>query len=190
MDPRYPPRPRGVPAQVRGFLDEQLPAGWPGIGALDHDEALAFTERWRATAARAWAARRGLLAGRVRRCGACRSSSRSSWSRSWREAGVPSMGPNDTFSLKMVGNILLALGDRGAEAPLPAAHPLGRGPLVPGLLRARQRLGPRRADDPAERERRRLGHQGPEDLADQGDGGQLDLRPGPDATPRRRSTAA
>jgi alkylation response protein AidB-like acyl-CoA dehydrogenase len=47
MDPRYSPEAEAFRAKVRAFLNEHLPADWPGIGALDHDEALAFTDRWR-----------------------------------------------------------------------------------------------------------------------------------------------
>ena len=48
MDPRYSPEAEAFRARVRSFLDQQLPVDWPGIGALEHDEALAFTDRWRA----------------------------------------------------------------------------------------------------------------------------------------------
>ena len=46
---------------------------------------------------------------------------------------------------------------RGAEAALPRADPLGRGDLVPGLLRARLGLGPGVAEDEGRARRRRLG---------------------------------
>ena len=55
------------------------------------------------------------------------------------KAGVPTGGPNDGFGIGMIGPTLI-VGHRGPEAPLPAPHPLRRGPLVPGLLRARRRL--------------------------------------------------
>ena len=41
------------------------------------------------------------------------------------------------------------LGHRRAEGPLPRPDPVGRGDLVPGLLRARRRLRPRGAEDRA-----------------------------------------
>ena len=54
--------------------------------------------------------------------------------------------------------------ERGAEAAPPRADPLRRGDLVPGLLRARRRLGPRgRAHDGATR-RRALRRRRPEGL--------------------------
>jgi alkylation response protein AidB-like acyl-CoA dehydrogenase len=36
-------------AEVRGFLDAQLPVGWEGIGALSEEEREAFSEKWRQT---------------------------------------------------------------------------------------------------------------------------------------------
>jgi hypothetical protein len=108
MDPRYPPGAEAFRARVCGFLAEQLPADWPGIGALDPDEARTFTEQWRTTLYE-----HGLLG--------------VAWPREYgggglskveqvvlveelARAGVPAMGPNDTFSLKMVGNVLLHWG--------------------------------------------------------------------------------
>lgn len=108
MDPRYPPEAETFRGEVRAFLAEHLPADWPGIGALDRDDALAFTERWRSTLHD-----HGFLG--------------VSWPREYggggrskveqvvlveelARAGVPAMGPNDTFSIKMVGNILLRWG--------------------------------------------------------------------------------
>jgi alkylation response protein AidB-like acyl-CoA dehydrogenase len=108
MNPSYPPEANEFRAKVRTFLAEQLPPDWPGIGALTREQALAFTEHWRAILHD-----HGLLA--------------VSWPREYggaglskleqvvlveelARAGVPSMGPNDTFSIKMVGNMLLRWG--------------------------------------------------------------------------------
>ena len=108
MDPRYSAEAEQFRSRVRSFLDEHLPPDWPGIGAYPRDEALAFTDRWRATLHE-----HGFLG--------------VSWPRKYggaglskleqvvlveelARAGVPSMGPNDTFSLKMVGNTLLRWG--------------------------------------------------------------------------------
>ena len=54
------------------------------------------------------------------------------------------------------------VGHAGAEGALPGADPLGRGDLVPGLLRARRRLGPRGAEDARGQGRRRMGRDRPE----------------------------
>jgi alkylation response protein AidB-like acyl-CoA dehydrogenase len=108
MDPRYPPEAEAFRAEVKAFLAEHLPADWPGIGALDRDDAIAFTDRWRSTLHE-----HGFLG--------------LSWPREYggggrtkleqvvlveelARAGVPAVGPNDNFSLKMVGNILLRWG--------------------------------------------------------------------------------
>ena len=110
MDPRFAPEAEAFRADVRAFLAEHLPADWPGIGALPREEALEFTDRWRTTLYE-----HGLLG--------------LSWPREYggagrskveqvvlveelARAGVPAMGPNDTFSLKMVGGVLL---QRGTE---------------------------------------------------------------------------
>ena len=53
---------------------------------------------------------------------------------------------------------------RRAEAALPRADPVRRGDLVPGLLRARLRLGPRVAEDARGARGRRVGGHRPEGL--------------------------
>ena len=53
---------------------------------------------------------------------------------------------------------------RGAEGALPAEDPLGRGDLVPGLLRARRRLRPRVGADERAARRRPLRRRRPEGL--------------------------
>ncbi|MHB8463980.1 MAG: acyl-CoA dehydrogenase family protein [Acidimicrobiales bacterium] len=108
MDPRYSPEAEAFRGRVCAFLDDHLPADWPGIGAFGLEEALEFTDRWRTTLHE-----HGFLG--------------VSWPREYggaglskveqvvlveelARAGVPSMGPNDTFSIKMVGNTLLRWG--------------------------------------------------------------------------------
>ena len=44
-----PPKPRRSATRFKSFLAEHLPPDWQGIGAMPHDEAIAFTARWRAT---------------------------------------------------------------------------------------------------------------------------------------------
>ena len=53
---------------------------------------------------------------------------------------------------------------RGPEGALPGADPLRRGDLVPGLLRARVRFGPRLAQDPRREGQRELEGHRPEGL--------------------------
>jgi alkylation response protein AidB-like acyl-CoA dehydrogenase len=108
MDPRYPPEAEAFRAKVQAFLAEQLPAEWPGIGALEHDDALAFTERWRSTLYEhgflgvSWPQEYG--------GGGLSKVEQVVLVEELARAGVPAMGPNDTFSIKMVGNILLRWG--------------------------------------------------------------------------------
>jgi alkylation response protein AidB-like acyl-CoA dehydrogenase len=47
MDLRYPPEAEAFREEVRAFLSAKLPAGWQGMGALDHEEAEAFSIAWR-----------------------------------------------------------------------------------------------------------------------------------------------
>ena len=108
MDPTYPPEAEAYREKIKAFLAEHLPAGWSGIGALDHDEVRSFTNDWRKTLYE-----NGLLA--------------ASWPREYGggglspleqvvvaeefyRAGVPTGGTNDTFSIQMVGNTLLHWG--------------------------------------------------------------------------------
>ena len=108
MDPHYPTEAEEYREKVRAFLGEHLPAGWKGIGALDHDAARQFTAEWRATLFE-----QGLLA--------------PSWPKEYGgagltpleqvvvaeeffRAGVPTGGPNDDFSIQMVGNTILHWG--------------------------------------------------------------------------------
>ena len=108
MDPNYPPEAEAYREKIRAFLGEHLPAGWKGIGALDHEGARSFTAAWRATLFE-----NGLLA--------------PSWPKEYGggglspleqvvvaeefyRAGVPTGGTNDTFSIQMVGNTLLHWG--------------------------------------------------------------------------------
>ena len=109
MDATHPPDAELFRKRVREFLAEALPAGWRGLGAIDdRAEADCFVEQWRQTLAE-----HGLLG--------------VSWPREYggagltkleqvvlveelARAGVPAMGGNDNFSIKMVGNTLLRWG--------------------------------------------------------------------------------
>ena len=72
-----------------------------------------------------------------------------------------------------------AVGDRGTEAGVHPQDPQRGDLLVPGLLRARCRLRPRRAQDQSRAGRRRVGRQRPEDLDHPGRLRRLHLRAGP-----------
>jgi alkylation response protein AidB-like acyl-CoA dehydrogenase len=47
VDLTFPPEAEAFRKRVRDFLQDNLPADWPGIGALDESERLAFGRRWR-----------------------------------------------------------------------------------------------------------------------------------------------
>ena len=109
MDPRYPLDVEPFRKRVRAFLDEHLPEGWQGIGAIeDRDEADAFVESWRATLAAngllgvAWPKEYGGASlSKLEQIVLVEELAR---------AGVPAMGYNDTFGIKMLGNTLLRWG--------------------------------------------------------------------------------
>ena len=79
---------------------------------------------------------------------------------------------------------------RGAEEALPAAHGGARRLVVPGLLRARRRLRPRRPQDHGRAPGRPLHRQRPEDLDHAGAVRRLDLLPLPHRSRRPRSSSA
>jgi alkylation response protein AidB-like acyl-CoA dehydrogenase len=109
MDPSHTPDAELFRKRVREFLADALPVGWRGLGAIaDRAEADRFLDAWRRTLAD-----HGFLG--------------VSWPRDYggagltkleqvvlveelARAGVPAMGGNDTFSIKMVGNTLLRWG--------------------------------------------------------------------------------
>src|SRR3954453_14791542 len=109
MDPRHSQQAEAFRATVRAFLRENLPDDWRGIGAITcRDDADRFVEKWREVL---W--RYGMLG--------------LSWPKEFgggglgkleqvvlveelASAGVPSMGYNDTFGIKMLGNTLLHWG--------------------------------------------------------------------------------
>jgi alkylation response protein AidB-like acyl-CoA dehydrogenase len=109
LDPRHSAEAELFRKRVRQFLEEAVPPGWSGLGAVtDRAAADRFVEAWRVQLAA-----HGLLG--------------VSWPREYggaglsrveqvvlveefARAGVPAMGYNDTFSIKMLGNTLLRWG--------------------------------------------------------------------------------
>ena len=108
MDPRYPPEAEKFRGEIQQFLTEHIPQDWTGVGALDTDEALAFTERWRGLLAErgyvapAWPKRYG-GAGLTKL-------QQVVMVEEFAKAGVPANGANDNFGIKMIGNLLLKFG--------------------------------------------------------------------------------
>ena len=108
MDPRYPAQAEAFRTRVQAFLADNLPEDWQGIGALPKPEALAFQEQWRAKLHA-----NGLLAPMwpVEYGGSGLTKvEQVVLVEELAKAGVPSMGASDTFSMKMVGGILLRWG--------------------------------------------------------------------------------
>lgn len=108
MDPRFPPEAEAFRSEVDAFLSGHLPDGWAGIGAMDTDDALAFTERWRDILAEkgylapAWPKQYG--------GGGLTKLQQVVMVEEFAKAGVPSYGANDNFGIKMIGNLLLRFG--------------------------------------------------------------------------------
>jgi alkylation response protein AidB-like acyl-CoA dehydrogenase len=108
MELAYPPEATEYREKVRAFLAANLPEGWRGIGALSHEEATAFRERWRATLhangylALSWPTEYG---------GAGLSPLESVvLAEEFARAGVPTGGSNDGFGIAMLGNTMLRWG--------------------------------------------------------------------------------
>ncbi len=108
MEPTYSPEAEVFREKVQAFLAEHLPSNWAGIGALDEEAAMQFMHEWRGTLrdnqylAPNWPAEYG---------GAGLSSLESViLAEEFSKAGVPTGGPNDAFSIQMVGNTILMWG--------------------------------------------------------------------------------
>lgn len=109
MDLRYPPEAEVFRKKVQTFLTSHLPPDWAGLGAIsDRDEAEHFVESWRQTLATnrllglTWPEQYG---------GAGLSKlEQVVLAEEFARAGVPTMGPNDTFGIKMLGNTLIRWG--------------------------------------------------------------------------------
>jgi len=108
MQPRYTPEADVFREKIQAFLAEHLPPDWEGIGALEPEAAVQFTEDWRRILYE-----NGLIG--------------LSWPKEYggaglspleqviiaeefARAGVPQGGPNDVFGIQMVGNTILHWG--------------------------------------------------------------------------------
>ena len=108
MELTYPPEANAYREQIRGFLGANLPADWKGIGALSHEDAVAFSHRWRATLSA-----NGYLALNWPKefSGAGLTPLESVvLAEEFARAGVPTGGPNDGFGIGMLGNTMLKWG--------------------------------------------------------------------------------
>ena len=104
----YPQEAEAVREKAQAFLAEHLPAGWSGIGSLSGDEYIDFVAQWRVKLYEhgwlglTWPAEYG---------GAGLSEMAAIVvAEEFARVGVPTGGPNDAFSIGMLGNTVLALG--------------------------------------------------------------------------------
>ena len=108
VDLTYPAEAEAFRREVRAFLAAALPPGWTGVGSLPADEVGPFTDRWRSLLHE-----HGLIG--------------VAWPREYggrglskleqvvlveelAQAGAPTGWNTDNFSVKMIGNTLLAMG--------------------------------------------------------------------------------
>jgi alkylation response protein AidB-like acyl-CoA dehydrogenase len=100
--------------KVRAFLAEKLPSGWGGMGRLDGQELTGFVTEWRATLyaagmlAPGWPSEYG--------GGGLSALEQVIIAEEFAKAGVPTGGPNDAFSIQMLGNTLLQWGTHEQKA--------------------------------------------------------------------------
>jgi alkylation response protein AidB-like acyl-CoA dehydrogenase len=108
VDVRYPPQAEQFREKVRVFLAEHLPGDWAGIGTLEQNEVERFIAEWRTLLYKhgflgiAWPVEYG--GGGLTKVEQVVLAEEMAW------AGVPAGSPNDLFSIKMLGNLLLKWG--------------------------------------------------------------------------------
>ena len=108
MDPTYTAEAEAYREKVQAFLAEKLPSNWEGIGRLQDEELETFVAEWRNTLYEAnylapgWPAEYG---------GAGLSATEQViLAEEFAKSGVPTGGPNDAFSIQMLGNTILVWG--------------------------------------------------------------------------------
>lgn len=108
MQPSYTAEAEAYREKVQAFLAEKLPSNWRGTGALEGEELEKFVAEWRNTLYEArylapgWPAEYG--------GGGLTATEQVILAEEFTKAGVPSGGPNDAFSIQMLGNTLLMWG--------------------------------------------------------------------------------
>ena len=114
MDMSYPVEAEAFRSSVRTFLTANLPEGWMGIGQLDGLELEQFVGTWRKTLfehgylAPNWPKEYG--------GGGMSALEQVVLAEEFSRAGVPGGGPNDAFSIQMLGNTLLMMGTEEQRA--------------------------------------------------------------------------
>ena len=108
MDPTYSAEADTFRERIRSFLEENLPEGWEGIGALDAEAIADFTADWRqklaanSLLAPSWPTEYG--------GGGMSELEQVIMAEEFQKAGAPTGGQNDAFSIQMVGNTILHWG--------------------------------------------------------------------------------
>ncbi|MEO6570814.1 MAG: acyl-CoA dehydrogenase family protein [Ilumatobacteraceae bacterium] len=114
MQPTYTADADAYRQKVQAFLAEKLPTNWGGIGSLDGDDLTGFVREWRSTLYEAgylapgWPVEYG--------GGGLSALEQVILSEEFARAGVPTGGPNDAFSIQMLGNTLLMQGTDDQKA--------------------------------------------------------------------------
>ena len=110
VDFTYPESAEAVRAEVKAWITENLPDGWRGTGGLEPSELAVFVQDWR----KKLSADRWLGLEWPEEYGGRGLSEIEAIAvyEEFARVGVPAGGPNDAFSIGMLGNTLLALGTK------------------------------------------------------------------------------
>ena len=116
MKPSYTPEAEAYRLKVQSFLKDNLPKDWKGTGSLEGKPLEEFVKQWRQVLAKG-----GYLAmGWPKQYGGGGLSALEQViaAEEFERAGVPTGGPNDVFSIQMLGNTLLLFGTEVALCSL------------------------------------------------------------------------
>jgi alkylation response protein AidB-like acyl-CoA dehydrogenase len=108
MDPRYSAEAEAFREKIQAFLAEHLPADWSGVGAIPSEQRDEWVEQWRRLLvehdliAPAWPKEYG--------GGGLSAIERVVLHEEFAKAAVPTGGPNDGFSLSMIGPTIMVMG--------------------------------------------------------------------------------
>ncbi len=108
MQPTYTAEAEAYREKVQAFLAEKLPSNWKGIGALEGEELETFVAEWRNVLYES----NYLAPGWPQEYGGAGLSALEQviLAEEFTKAGVPTGGPNDAFSIQMLGNTILMWG--------------------------------------------------------------------------------